>query len=832
MRKLKKKRSQQETSDLDLQQKLEKARAQREETRLTVPLDQAELTTWRSNADKLSQVELKVDGARTECEKAQGKLASALKAVGGNAKDNAVLTLPDHAELFELLRDTHNHNTRADVLRERLRLLDSIDSSEPDPKERDLLSSAIDALRHWLRAKPPPDPKSKAGSGLDQLPWLHLGIASMVLGAGLAWFVHLAFALLAALGAGIALAAKILDKRSPAEGEETSIDRQAEARIKFENLAIEGPESWEISSVEARLQKLEEKAAELDASKQRARDRDVERELQKNELDGLSEKNAALNARRRELKDKLGLPELPPDAELVDFARALDTLRQTRASHEEAIGKLKQLEDSHGEGLAHLVGFLKRYGEPHPEGATEAKARLNNLAERNSRLKTALGDERSISQQLKRNEIERKETQAAMAKIYLDAELEEGDEQGLVALLQRLPRYGELVEKKRDLEIGLALARNELGRAGEAELTERDAHSLEALKGKLEATASQESRLRDEIADVRNKRKEARTGNKVQGLIAEREEARGNLQHLRDDALFAGAGNFLLREVEEEHGQAQLPRVLKRAGDHFTRFTLRNYKLRLEKDKDTPRLAAEEARSGKVRQLDELSAGTRAQLLLAARIAYTEEVEQGKVMPLFLDEALDQSDPQRFRAIVANLGRLAQDQGRQIFYLTSDPLDVERIRDALDKAGCDIAAEIDLGQIRTGAASVKGPETLRIVPEPPVPHPEGMSPAEYAALLQVPAFRPMLGFAEQHVFYLLWDDLGLLRDLLANGIERGGQWKTVTGTPLAAKLGSGSIEDAQINLRLNLLDNFCEFWKEGRGRPVDRDVLIESQCAF
>ncbi|MBC9890556.1 MAG: hypothetical protein F7B06_12115, partial [Opitutae bacterium] len=473
---------------------------------------------------------------------------------------------------------------------------------------------------------------------------------------------------------------------------------------------------------------------------------------------------------------------------------------------------------------------LKRHDEPQPKGAAEAKARLNNLAKRNTMLETALGEEQSITTRQKENLDQRKATSAAIGRIYAEAGLDDGDEQGLASLLDRLPEYRDLIRKKEDRESKIDLDRTELGRFGEAELFERDAHSLEILKGKLEAAASQESRLRDEIADVTNKSDEARRGNKLQNLIAVREEARADLRSLRDDALFAGAGDFLLKEVEEEHEQNQLPRVFERARDHFSRFTLHNYELRLEKAEAPPRLAAIELRNGKRRELDELSDGTRAQLLLAARIAYTEEVEQGKVMPLFLDEALDQSDPQRFQAITASLGCVARDQGRQIFYLTSDPLDVDRIRDALAREGCDIAAEIDLGRIRTDAVSVKGPQDLRIDPEPPVPEPGRLSPEEYAAVLRAPAFRPALGYAEQHVFYILWDDLLLLRDFLTNGIEHGGQWKTVSGTELAAKLGSRSIDAAEIALRLDLLEAFCDLWKQGRGRPVDRDALEESRA--
>lgn len=819
---LRKQLTQQEASDHEFERKLQEARARGEESGLSCPLEQAELATWRDKADELERVELELKQARTKCASARGELDAALKAVGGKDVDKAALTLPNHAELFEYLRAAQEQASRVHSINERLRLLKRVKSSGLNPQqELEKRRSGVDALRAWLRARLP-------SVGGTRWTWVLAGISLLAVGAVLGWWVDPRLALLAALGAGIAVAATFMGKLSASDGNGASSENRSGARKSFENLGLEGPEAWDISSVSSRLREMESETAELQASMQRARDRDVERESLKNELEGLSERESDLATRRQELKERLGLDALPPDAELVDFARALDHLRGAQGGHEAANGKVKQLETSHGKLLADLAGILKRHGEPQPEDAAAAKARLNNLAKRNGMLEKALGEEQSIATQKEQNFVQRETTRVAIERIYAEAGLEEGDEQGLVSLLERLPEYRKLIGEKRDLESKNDLDRKELKRGGEAELTELETHSIEKLKRKLETTSSQNSRLRDEIAEVRNKRDEARGGNKLQDLIAEREEARANLRSLRDDALFVEAGNFLLKEVEEEHEQAQLPRVLKRSGDHFSRFTLHNYELRLEKSDAQPRLSAVELRSGKVRQLDELSAGTRAQLLLAARIAYTEEVEQGKVMPLFLDEALDQSDPQRFQAITANLGCVARDQGRQIFYLTSDPLDVDRIRDALATEGCDIAAEIDLGRIRTGQVSVKGPQDLRIDPEKPVPEPDGLSPEEYAALLKVPTFRPILGFAEQHVFYILWDDLPLLRDFLDNRIERGGQWKTVSGTPLAEKLGSRSIDADQIGLRLDLLEAFCGLWQEGRGRPVDRDVLIES----
>ena len=270
-----------------------------------------------------------------------------------------------------------------------------------------------------------------------------------------------------------------------------------------------------------------------------------------------------------------------------------------------------------------------------------------------------------------------------------------------------------------------------------------------------------------------------------------------------------------------------MPRVLERARAHFFAFTHHNYKLELGKDNGAPRLFAREARGGEVREIDELSDGTRVQLLLAARIAFAEEVEQGKTMPLFLDEALDQSDPRRFEAVVRSLGRVAREQDRQIFYLTSDPMDVDRIRDALGKEDCELTAGIDLGLIRTQTASVSGFQALKVDLGPAVPAPDGLSSEEYAMALDVPAFRPELGYAEQHFYYLLWDAPDLLHDFLLNGIERAGQWTTVVDTPLAERLGSRSVSLADVTVRLDLLETFCELWMQGKGRPVDRVAFEE-----
>ena len=807
-----------------LENELGEAREARRESGLADPLEGAGVAAWRETADELGRLEVALEAARSERSATRSRLASELTAMAGGDVNNVALTLPKHGELFEFLRSSHAHDTRVGVVRERLRLVER--DAEPEGAQRELeaFRDAAEALRSWLRVSEPDSPAVRVRARWH---WLLLGLALFLAGAAPVLLVPAVpvdplLTPLAAAGAGIALAVLLAGNRR------TSRAGRDAARTTFEMLDLEAPEQWDIPSVESRLRGLEEGTADRQASLQRARDRDVERQALENELEGLQEQKNTLDARRRELTDSLGLDTLPPDAELVDFVRALDQYRLARGDDEAAAGKVKGLEERHAALLASMAGVLEDHGEPQPTSAATASARLNHLADRNSRLQRALSDERSATRQLGENAAAREGALRAIRRIYAEAGLEEGDLNGLYALVHSLQRYRELNHEKTSLEGQIGLDRTELEEAGESELAQCDVLSLAPIKDGLSRQAARAGELRAEIAEITARMNEARSGSGVQDLIAVREEARARLGDLRDEALYAKAGRYLVDAVEEEYEQTRMPRVLERARDHFSGFTYHNYELRLGKGEGTPRLLAVELSTGEERELDELSSGTRAQLLLAARIAFAEQVEQDKVLPLFLDEALDQSDPKRFEAVVRSLGRIAREQDRQIFYLTSDPLDVDRIRDALAKEDCEIAASIDLGWIRTNAVSAGGPQALRVDTGPTVPAPDGLSPEEYGAALGVPAFRPALGSAEQHFFYVLWDDLDLLHDLLSNGIERAGQWKTVSGTPLAGRLGSRSVAPPEIPLRLDLLEVFCELWKQGKGRPVGREILEDS----
>ena len=803
----------------ELERSLAEADALRKRTGLAEPLDSAALTAGRTRADALGRLEEQLGLKRTELQQAEGEVAEAARALGEGLDENAALDLEGTAELFRFLDEAHGLRTRAETVEARLSLLAQVEFPDERRKRLESLRQAVDALRTWLRA--PDLEASPAGARTGGTAWWLAAALLTVAGLALGGLVHPAFVALTGAGAGIALLVLVNRARS------TVSDDRAGAERAFSVLGIDKPAHWRLDDVTARLRDLESELAELSAAEVRKRDRDVERQALLNEQTRLASEAGAVDARRQALAEQLGFSELRPDAELVDAARALDRLRQARASASRARAAVAQLEQNRSGLLAELAALLEENGEATPGDAAAASAGLAQLAERDGRLRQAIADEQNARHGLAEVEQDDARVLEGDLALYQRAGLEPGDSAELEQLVSLLPRAQELREQQTTLRGQNDADLEALDRAGESALAELDADALTREREAAEQLAETAQKLRDEIAAIRAEVGAATRGHALEDEIAQRDAAREALDERRSEALWAAAGSYLIERVEQEHERTQMPRVLQRARDLFAEFTHQGYRLELDQG-DEPRLRAFDLREGVGQALEELSDGTRSQLLLAARLAFLEESERGTPLPLFLDEALDQSDPGRFHAIAGSLGRIARDHGRQIFYLTSDPHDVERIRAALRDEGCKDAQAIDLQQLRRQQSSAGGPAELSVEPHPSVPALEGHSAEVYGALIQATPLDPRRGHAAQHLFHLLWDDLPLLHRLLERRIERAGQWHMVSGSPVAAALLADSERAEQLEPRAELLESFCELWLLGRGRPVDRDAIVES----
>ena len=795
------------------------ARERKQQSRLAEPLDGTELTLWKKRVDDLYRSESNLCEEKLHQAAWQKKYLSALNALGTIELGNMKTTVKDHSQLFGFLRVSDKLRNERSAVEEQKRVLVSFEQNEEPPTDREVLREAIDCLRLWLRT---PGSSMIEEKSIGTRITISIAITLGIIAIGVMVFLEPYLATILIVVCGLLFSVDFW-RKNLRKGDERN-----NAKLKFQNLQIENLESWSVDSVDARLRELEKEFTEVDTRMHRSFVRGTEIRTLEIKLDEIAEREARHYDDRNEIMESLQLTSFE-DAELVDLVRTLDEIRKASIELDAFVERVNQRQEQYLGSLDNLKEFLELYGEPSPNDATAAKARVDSLTSRSSQLEQAIRDENQARLQLEQVSADRQSTVDSINRIFERAALEVGDFRGLEQMLKQRPRYLELVTESSQINRDIDRATKELEENGQSDtLINCDKSQLEELKQNLTESASTADELRDEIAEIKAQVNEAERNYSLQHLIEEREQARSELKDRRDHAIFTTAGRFLVEEVEREYGQSQMPRVFERARELFSGFTHYGYRLELGRSAESPRLYATDLRTDEPRELDELSDGTRAQLLLAARMAFAEEVERGDKLPLFLDEALDQSDPRRFEAIARSLARIAKDQERQIIYLTSDPLDRHRINDAVALENCDIVADIDLGLIRTNTPTIADASNLELSQISKIPTPDGTTLEEYAMKIGVTPLNPAHGYKPQDFFYILFDELDLLHKIRSAGIDRIGQWREKSVSEMTEYLASESTSVQTIDRRVNLFEVFCELWALGRGKTIDRDVLAAS----
>lgn len=694
------------------------------------------------------------------------------------------------------------------------------DRDVPDPETRADLEAGIDALRAWL-ASPPATAVGWATWGL-----LLAGAAGA---AAWAWWA-LENGFLAALAGAAALM-----PLSHTVAQAARAWRMAKLRARFEATGLEFPARWRRPEVGQRVQQLETRLAEhLRRQTEAARSAELEAEL--------GSVRERLHSERRQL-------EMAADRLQVRTEWALETTGQLRLRAllelREAEGRLQRARsalDDLGQQFGALVEDIRsafdRAGRQAP-----ATIDADSIGSFLNRLNPQLGEARSARDALRNadartgeleDELETLETErrAVFERAGLgddpgsignsDRQASDGDARGghdgkHALLRERLRRLGDwnvLNDERRGLERARQLALEAL--EDDPDLRDmaraRDETMLMQLGETLSAAAEQRDVLAERIATIENERKAALEQRELERLNAERERLRAELERALEAHRDAEAAQLLVERARAGYTHQHQPALFTRARNLFARMT----RTRFELNFDGHRFGARDQAMAENRSIAELSTATRIQLLLALRLAWIEEAEHdGSRLPIFLDEVLATTDPERYRAVVEAVQELVRG-GRQVIYLSSQPADAEAWQRF---AGEPAPKIIELAPI--------GDESFGFeLPEPP-PCPDPRLDAEaWAEQARVARLDPWRGAAATELFHLLRDRLDALVELRNFGVITLGQFEHAREAALDLPVDTDVART--LDDRIQAARAWLERWRRGHLPPLPGRELAES----
>ncbi|HET7560513.1 MAG TPA: AAA family ATPase, partial [Limnochordia bacterium] len=635
------------------------------------------------------------------------------------------------------------HVRRAEMLRERRQALEgelavlteqldavasdeSVDGRSADPeRDRERLRDGIRQLTHWLRVSNP----SALAATSRTMRLAALAAAALAFAAGLilTFWLHPAFALIAIAAVVPTFYARPI----------VMSDERATVQTEFRVLGLRPPGAWTPEGVLARLEELQQAWAGAEASQvllQRSR-------KLRSDLRALETDETGLAAERERLAARFGVPpETRPATLLALFERV--------GAWQEADRELAKAEAERARAAEHLSERLRRvaavlaplgYGElTHAAGC---KGALVELERRVNRYRAA--QENQARSQADRARAEQDETRAQTARrelfqgLGLDPEAA-GCEAAVRTACERLEAYVQARDAWRLAADQAERAARALHEHGYAE-TDRVEHDAAAVRSELDEArqlAGGLSKIQDEITALRTRIELAKSAHDVEAALAECAAAEAELQGLCEEEGALRIGRWLAEVVRRESYESDRPEVFRRAAELFALITKGAYRLELSQAQQAAFLAVETA-TGEGRTLDELSSGTRVQLLIAVRIAFVEAQESGARLPLLLDETLANSDDERAQAITEAVIALSQ-RGRQVFVFTAQSDEVARWQNAV--AAGDVAHQlIDLGEVRRlEAARLRPLAATQPAPRRLPPAPDGSDYAQYGRRLAVP----------------------------------------------------------------------------------------------
>ena len=785
-------------------------------------LPEGQVEELRAVVSTIREQEREVREYRSEVTEAEEKEESAWDRLPAGVDKNAAadIDLPELEEIESHVGAVEDAQGRREVFETAKDLFKAADPDTPI----DTLRDGLKHLHRWLQF---------SGTATRSDPgWLHWtiliggllvaggGTLLGLMGTGLAMGVGIGLAVL-----GVLIMAAEGWRRMQA-GKDGSGQRALHER-EYERLGLDEPTDWSRDAVEEHVDALLDRLrkAHVAAEKQ-----DTWTRL-RSEYEDLDATEKKLEEERERLAEKLGFD---PDGGSLSLPVLLERLSRWQAAYDEVDAKRAALETAKDEAercRERLSDALEEYELGPIDDASEAERAVSTLETARNEFQEAERDLEQAENQREDAIQDRDSAESDIEDLYDRLNLEKGAEDELRNLAGQHEAYQEAIEEERDAEATLVAELRQLRRmeAHEEQMEEATKEELQRQLDTAEETAEKEEEYVDQIKSIEHEIESALEGGTLEERQAKYRERRDELAAEREQDYERAVGKVLADYIQEETQDQGLPPVFHRARELFGEITDFRYELTL--DQGSASFRAFDRIYERSFALDELSSGTKVQLMLSVRMAFLETQEQACRAPLVLDETLANSDADRARAIIDAVKTICE-EGRQVLYLTAQADEVQKWNAELDGEEGPNHTVISLEELDARELLKAGGDgavvPARRVPET-LPDPETTTHEELRTALDVPRWSPRQPVGRLHLWYLIESPEPLV-ELIESGTRTWGQLENrhQIGGDAATPFDEQAF--GRVQARAQAVTAWKEAWHVGRGRPVDRPALEKTDA--
>lgn len=602
----------------------------------------------------------------------------------------------------------------------------------------------------------------------------------------------------------------------------------------FEKTGLNGPVLWKAEEVASRINEL---VGELKVAKQQE---ELEKQIQDREveMDDVNDDLEVFKQDVEKLKENISVIPNFNTKNLKEYSNIYWHLKnvldwedaRSRIQARESVINETQVKIQ--EWLDKLNSIFEKYRLGTVSNHADAKAthkKLQALREQFNELSRNI--ENAESDQ-KRARKEKETAEAKLQNICKRLDVTPDDLFKVKELADDLEDYTSLKQKEstaadRLEDARTALEKQDLYEAEKDEISDLTMEDITTRIARNEMEAKKLDEINEQITAIETRIEDARQKHDLEQAIEREGQALLELEKLYKENTESMIGDLLVRHLKADLGEKNMPKVFERAKELFKRITKNRYELVVDSETEKAEFRARDLRDGVGRSLNELSSGTRIQLIMSVRLAFIEKAESEIKLPILADELLANSDRVRAGAIIDALIEISR-EGRQIFYFTAQEDEVAKWEYKLKEEQITdyqvYVIEQNEQRLLTGHEIFTGIQMHREIPSP-----GSMSYDEYGKALKVPPPGTVFTPVEQlHIWYFL-DDPKLLYKVMKQGIENWGMLKSYFKEEGVIE-GLDDQTQSKIAQRAALAERYLELLQFGQNKPIDRQVLEKSKA--